>query len=801
MTRVDLHLHSRFSQRPEEWIFRRVGVAKSYSEPRALYDSLRARGFPFFTLTDHHSIEGLLPLLDLPGVFLSEQVTALFPEDQVPVELLIWGLSLPQHQHILQLRKNLYELQRFLLQENLTHAVAHPFFAPDKPLQNVHIEKLLLLFRHFESLNGLRSPKTNQFTAAFLRSLTPTHLDQIADRHEILPVSPRPWEKILVAGSDDQSGLFHGRAWTATPHSDSPEEFLRNIREGRCFPEGNSGGPLTVAHSLYNKIRTFVGTQFEPLQRSPLAQNALSRFIQGKDPTHLSWREKWELAAEGLLSGKLFDLLKPANASFWMNLNEAFDGTQLRQELKQLEECDLRPEEKTFRMANLFAHKLSFHFLRSFLKQSAEGNFVRAIQDLTTLAPLLLPLTPYFVEFKREAPDWEWFRSISRSLLRQDPPALAKRKIAWLTDTLEDVNGVSKTISKLASEGATAGFDVKIITSRSNSNLAGVPLKNFEPIGEFALPEYELQRLSFPPVLEIVDYLCREEFTDILISTPGPVGLTGLLAARLLGLPARGIYHTDFPRYVRILTEDTSMETLAWTFMHWFYNGLDEVFVNSEPYRQAWIDRGMPPSKLRILPRGMDLDLFKPERRRSNFWQNHGAPTDSRILLYVGRLSKEKDLDLLPTVLRLLHDRPLPWPLTLALVGDGPHLDSLKSQLPHALFTGTLTGETLAEAYASADIFVFPSTTDTYGNVVVEALASGLPCVVSDAGGPANLVRHGQTGFVTRSLDAEDFARHTRKLLEDPDLCALMGQQGVESVKSMNWSRAAHDFFQGFQPA
>jgi glycosyltransferase involved in cell wall biosynthesis len=151
-----------------------------------------------------------------------------------------------------------------------------------------------------------------------------------------------------------------------------------------------------------------------------------------------------------------------------------------------------------------------------------------------------------------------------------------------------------------------------------------IPIKNFRPIGEFELPEYELQRLSFPPILQILDYIQREQFTEIIISTPGPMGLTGLLAAKMLNLQTSGIYHTDIPEYVRILTEDRFLESLAWRYMQWLYGQVDTVFVNSEQYRKCWIDRGFAPEKLKILPRGLDTDLFNPARRDLSFWPGAG---------------------------------------------------------------------------------------------------------------------------------------------------------------------------------
>ena len=156
MTKADLHLHSRFSDRAPEWLFRRAGLPDSYSEPAALYEELRARGMDFFTLTDHNAIEGCLEIADRPGVFISEQVSSAFPEDRAAVHLLVWGITEAQHREIQGLRENIYDLQRYLAAQNLAHAVAHPLYRLDDRFGSAHVEKLLLLFRHFEGLNGLR---------------------------------------------------------------------------------------------------------------------------------------------------------------------------------------------------------------------------------------------------------------------------------------------------------------------------------------------------------------------------------------------------------------------------------------------------------------------------------------------------------------------------------------------------------------------------------------------------------------------------------------------------------------------
>ena len=291
----------------------------------------------------------------------------------------------------------------------------------------------------------------------------------------------------------------------------------------------------------------------------------------------------------------------------------------------------------------------------------------------------------------------------------------------------------------------------------------------------------------------MLEYIQREQLTELIISTPGPVGLIALLAGKLLGIRCVGIYHTDFPQYVRILTDDSFLETLTWTFMHWFYSQLDLLFVNSGHYRDCWVERGIPKEKIAILPRGLDTELFHPRKRDRSYWVRYGNFDGKTILVYVGRISKEKDLDVIAAALRKLEKEALP--VQMVFVGDGPYTKELRAALPGACFTGALGGLELATAYASGDVFLFPSTTDTYGNVVVEAQASGLPTVVSDTGGPKELVENGLTGFVTRSLDVDDFTAAVRSLVTDAALRSRMGEAARARVQDRDWSMAFQKFW------
>jgi glycosyltransferase involved in cell wall biosynthesis len=796
MSRCDLHIHSRFSARSEEWLFRRFDFPDSYTDPRELYRLLHERRMDFVTITDHDTIEGNLEIAELPHTFISEEVTTYFPHDPCKIHLLVWGISEGQHSEIAALRDNIFDLQSYLQKQAIAHSVAHPLYSINGKLEAAHLERLILLFKHFEGINGLRDALLSVLARELLSGLTPQKTEEMANRHDLQPTHAEPWKKIFTGGSDDHGGQFVAGAHTETPDAQTAASFLKHVANGKCVPRGEGGTPLALSHGFYNTVSCFIQDRFtERLGASaPLLETMFSRFMEGRDPTEFTLREKATFIAHGVMSGKIFELAKPRNVSLWKGLSKHFARPKVKAQLAKEMEGVTEPERRTFLMANLVCEQLAFRFFEKFVQQIRTGNVIESMQALSGIAPIVVLLSPYIYAFHSQAPSRAWLRRIFLEMTGVIPPALQNRKRAWFTDTLEDVNGVANTIRKMTAAGVAAGEKLIVITSRRDLKVDDIPIKNFRPIGEFELPEYELQRLSFPPIMQILDYVQREQFTEIIISTPGPMGLTGLLAAKMLNLQTSGIYHTDIPEYVRILTEDRFLESLAWSYMHWLYGQVDTVFVNSEQYRKCWIDRGFAPEKLQILPRGLDTDLFNPARRDLSFWPGSGANGTEVRLLYVGRISREKDLDVLVAAYDKV--REIGQPVKLYLVGHGPYSEALAAALPDAVFLGYLTGEPLAKAYASADVFVFPSTTDTFGNVIIEAQASGLPVIVSDLGGPKELVEDGVNGIVTKAHDADDFARAISRLTGDARMRVRMGQKARRSVVDRSWPDAFRKFWQ-----
>src|SRR5258708_28593584 len=183
--KVDLHLPSRFSDRSVEWMFRRFEFPDSYSDPRSLYRRVREKGMSLVTFPDHNRIDGCLEIADQPDTFVSCEVTAEFPEDQVAVHILVWNITELEHREIQQIRRNLYELQAYLANPRIVHAIAHPFYDKDRRLTSDHVQKLVLLLQHFEGCHERVDSFVLEVARVVLRSLPPELIEKFADRQKL----------------------------------------------------------------------------------------------------------------------------------------------------------------------------------------------------------------------------------------------------------------------------------------------------------------------------------------------------------------------------------------------------------------------------------------------------------------------------------------------------------------------------------------------------------------------------------------------------------------------------------------
>ena len=792
-SRCDLHVHSKASDRPGEWYLERIGAPESFTEPAEVYRTARARGMDFVTLTDHDTIDGALAIAHLPGAFLSCEVTAAFPEDGAPLHLLVWGIDETEHREIQRRRRDLYALRAYLRERGIVHAVAHPLFRVDSRLSIDHLEKLLLLFRRFENLNGTRDPRATELFGAVVASLTPELLEAMAERQKLAPEDPEPWIKVLTGGSDDHGGLYIGTTWTETPRAASVVEFLARLAAGEHAPGGEAGSSLKLARSFqalahdYYRSRVLGGSRF---RNDPLAE-LLRQLARGEvDPA----RNDWSGLRRSLT--QLVSFL-PALGPTRPALDLAARAGARREAAPALAR---EAEREIFDRSCRLGHRAMARAMADAETAFERGQPLAALPALSTLATAVFALSPYAAAFRFQHKDEPLHRALAERFAAAAPLKEKSARVAWATDTLADINGVATTIRTAATLARRSGRAVTVLSSVPVAPLVDFDLENFPPLFERPMPRYEQLALRVPPPMEVVEYVERERFRELLVSTPGPVGLCALAAGKLLGLRLTGVYHTDFPRYVTALGGDSRLTDHAWSYLRWFYGQMDRVFVSSRAYYEELAEHGFDPARLSLLPRGVDSDRFHPRHRRESFFSRWGLAAGTTFL-YVGRLAPEKNLEvLLDAFGEVAAHRP---EVRLALVGDGPARTALeRSAGPGVAFTGFLEGAELAAAYASADVFVFPSRTDTFGNVVLEAQASALPVVVSLDGGPRELIESGHDGLAVDAAAPGPFALAMAALAADAPLRRRLGQRARAAAERRPWDSLLAALFGGAcQPA
>jgi len=369
--------------------------------------------------------------------------------------------------------------------------------------------------------------------------------------------------------------------------------------------------------------------------------------------------------------------------------------------------------------------------------------------------------------------------------------------VALFVDAPSHVSGVATTIREWSREAEKRNRSLRLLCAGQCPCLPGAVC--FPAVGTLVLDAYEGLNLHVPRVTDVLGYVQSRPVDVIHVSTPGPMGLLGLLAGHMLNVPVCGTYHTDFPRYATRLAGDPTLEVITWQFMRWFYGSMDRVAAPSPATRDDLIGQGIFADAIRVVGRGVDRERFSPGWRDDILRAKWGMQYPFK-LLYVGRVSKEKNLSCLVEAYKMLkrvrHD------VSLVVVGDGPYLNEMAGALAGlpVVFTGFEDGEMLSRIYASADLFVFPSETDTLGVVILEAQASGLPAIVAEAGGPKHCIRPDVTGRVLKEMNPVGLCSAIDELLSDSERLAEMSEAARAHSESFTHARsfeafwALHDF-------
>ncbi|MBK7403911.1 MAG: glycosyltransferase [Phycisphaerales bacterium] len=324
-------------------------------------------------------------------------------------------------------------------------------------------------------------------------------------------------------------------------------------------------------------------------------------------------------------------------------------------------------------------------------------------------------------------------------------------RVSLFTDTLGDVNGVSRFIQDVAGRARATGRDLQVITSTRLAVPSEPNIFNFEPVFATSMPRYQNLEVVFPPLVPILRHLDRHQPDCIHISTPGPVGL--------IGFPGR-----------------------------------------PHDYVESLARLGLDRDRCCALMPGFESGAFHPRFRDRSTWDRFPAMDPESVkVLYVGRVSLEKNLPFLTALWKQAQHRLVEQGLNaeLVVVGDGPYRERMQQELRkhRAHFLGFRKGDELSTLYASSDIFVFPSVTDTLGQVVMESQGSGLPVLVTDQGGPKEVVDHGRTGYVLSTADPNAWVERIVGLVADDERRARMGAAAHESMQRFSLSNSFEHFW------
>lgn len=370
-------------------------------------------------------------------------------------------------------------------------------------------------------------------------------------------------------------------------------------------------------------------------------------------------------------------------------------------------------------------------------------------------------------------------------------------KVVFFAEMLiADFDGATRTMFQLIDRITPEKFDFLFVCGTGPEQINGFKCINVPAIH---IPSNKRYKVALPALSNKQIREQLDNFTPhvIHIATPSLLGHYALNYAKANHIPVISIYHTHFISYVSYYFKKLPfligpMQRKMASVQRKFYNTCNKVYVPSVSVTEELIAMGIEESRLHMWKRGIDTTIFTPSKRNTQYTVNLTG-NDLPSVLFASRLVWEKHLDTLIDLYALMQQHSAPWNLIIA--GDGEAEKACRQKMPHAIFTGTLDHQSLAVLYASCTVFVFPSVTETFGNVVLEAMASGLPCVIADGGGSKDFVIDGVNGFKCPENNAQVFFERIKLIMEDQKLQKKFSANGISLCREYDWDALACRYF------
>ncbi len=364
--------------------------------------------------------------------------------------------------------------------------------------------------------------------------------------------------------------------------------------------------------------------------------------------------------------------------------------------------------------------------------------------------------------------------------------------VCVVTETYRpEINGVANTLGYWVDGMKQRGLVVQIVRPRQTSGDKGSSssLESETTVFGLPIPGYPELKFGLPAHRKLKKLWAKRRPDAVYVATEGPLGLSAVRLARQYNIPVLSGFHTNFQSYSNFYRLGW-LENLIFGFLRYFHNRTQGTLVPTKQQKQ-WLDsHGF--KHVSVLRRGINTELFNPAKRNEALRSSWGVKPNEAVCLYVGRIAGEKNVDLLGkayTSLKTAYPQ-----LRFVFVGDGPRRKKLEEQFPDWIFTGMRTGNELAAHYASADIFMFPSLTDTFGNVVTEAMASGLGIVSFNDAAAKELLEHETHALLASPDDEDSFINNLKRALDDPELLKNLRKQSLAMAQDLSWDEIVDQF-------
>ena len=380
--------------------------------------------------------------------------------------------------------------------------------------------------------------------------------------------------------------------------------------------------------------------------------------------------------------------------------------------------------------------------------------------------------------------------SIDSPIVLEDYPATRPSlRIAVVTETWPpEVNGVAMTLAKLVQGLSHRNHDVQLIRPRqtkTDSPMSDASLEEVLMRG-MPIPRYPELKLGLPSKKTLVKTWTLRRPDVVHIATEGPLGWSALQAAKVLKLPVTSDFRTNFQSYSKHYGVGWLRKPIV-AYLRKFHNATACTMVPTRELMRTLSQNGF--ANLKVVSRGVDTKLFNISKRDTSLRSSWGATDETKVLISVGRMAPEKNLDQVLKTYEALKSTGQAF--KLVMVGDGPLKDQFQKRYPEIIFPGMLTQSNLAAYYASSDLFIFPSQTETFGNVTLEALASGIPVLAFDCAAARDWVQTGVNGWLVAENNPEGFAAQAVTIFNSKDLLDQITQSTRQQVVHLDWDQIA----------